>query len=588
MTRKEWHDETMNKHIFQLIHINRPIIMGIAVNVLSIIVTILVPLTVKRFIDSNSGDAIDFRWSYGIFGLLLLQAVLTSIGTYIITREGEKQVARIRMQIKRHLLSLPVRYFDDNNSGAISSRVINDATLLRNFLTINIPQMINGVIAILLSLSILLYLDWKLASLLFLIFPLNVMLTLPIGRLSRSISRETQDSLSRLTGMTSESLSNIRTIKHSNAEENVFTRFEGEADRLLGLSIRSDRLYAIINPTQKLFAISLIILVVLYGGYRVGQGSLSTGTMISFMIFLFQLIGPVNSVADFYNHLMRARGSTEKIIEILEETPESNLGRIRTVEGGSGAHHLTLEGIHFGYSDVDAIHDVSMEVRAGEKIAIVGPTGSGKSTTINLITRLYPIRRGRLRLDGVDANRYHLREWRDLFSVVSQDNAILSGSIRHNLTLGLGHVPTEAHILRALEQACLLDEVENLEDGLETLIGEKGMNLSGGQRQRLQIARAILKDAPFLILDEATSSLDSSTERRITSHLDSVQGTKGIVSIAHRLSTIIDADRIYFIDKGKVTGVGTHLELLRRIPKYRHFVESQILETDDATSSNVN
>lgn len=575
----------MKNKILNLVKINKPIIIGIFVNLCAVAVTILIPLAVKQFIDSNSKDSVNLNWAFVIFSLLLIQSILTSIGTFIITCEGEKQIAKIRVKIKRHILKLPVKYFDEKNSGSISSRVINDATLLRNFLTIHIPQMINGLIAIIASMAILLYLDWKLAIFLFLIFPLNALLTFPIGRINRKVSKETQESLSQLIGMTSESISHIRTIKLNNAENNVITKFKQEGERLLNLSVKSNLIFAVVNPTQKLFAISLIIIVVLYGGFRVSQGTLSTGTMISFMIFLFQLIGPVNSVADFYNHYMRAQGSSEKINEILNEKTEFHFSSDKQLyKAMEQFNALHLKNVSFSYEKTKVLDNISMEFKRGQKVAIVGPTGSGKSTIINLLTRLYSVDEGKIYLNDQDAYTIEFLDWRNMFSVVSQENTILSGTIYDNLIFGLNTKPTHHQILESLKNSCLLEDVLSLPNGIDTMIGESGLNLSGGQRQRLQIARALLKDSQILILDEATSSLDSYTEKVISENLSANNTNKTIISIAHRLSTILDADKIYFLENGMIVDTGNHFELLDRLPKYKNFVEFQLIKKNKIVS----
>ncbi|WP_346199923.1 ABC transporter ATP-binding protein [Caldifermentibacillus hisashii] len=570
----------MKNKPFDLIDINSKIIIGIFINVLGIILSTIIPIAVKNFIDINSREKINFEWSYVILILLFLQALLSSIGTYIITREGDKQVANIRLKIKKHLLDLPTSFFDNNNSGEISSRVINDTTSLRTFLTLHIPQMVNGVIAISVSLIILFLLDWKLALILCLIFPLDALITFPIGKTHRKIANQTQNIVSKLIGLTSENLSHIRTIKLNNAESNVYNKFKLEIGKLYELSVSSDKVFAITQPIQRLFAIGLIIVVILYGGVRVSQGTLTTGTLISFMIYFLQLIGPINSVADFYNNYMRAKGSTEKIHSILNTRIENdNLANLN-IKYISKPYSLTLKDATFAYNNHEILKNINMSINAGEKIAIVGATGSGKSTIINLITRLYPLKKGMLSLNQIDASELKLDDWRSLFGVVSQENTIFTGSVLDNLTFGLDYKPSEEKIQEALRVANLHIDIERLPNGVHTQIGERGLKLSGGQRQRLQIARAYLKDADILILDEATSSLDSNTEKIITDNFKKLMSDKTIISIAHRLSTIVDADRIYFIENKKIKDFGTHFELMERVPEYKRFVEEQIIKTE--------
>ncbi|MDX8344166.1 ABC transporter ATP-binding protein [Rossellomorea sp. YZS02] len=570
----------MKNKLFDLITINSKIIFGICINILGIVFNTLVPLAVKNFIDQNSKGNIDLNWSYIIFILLLLQAIFTSIGTFMITREGDKQIADIRLKIKEHLLELPTSFFDNIKSGEISSRVINDTTSLRSFLTLHIPQMVNGVITISVSFIILMLLDWKLAILLCLIFPLHALIAIPIGKINEKIANRTQGSISKLIGYTSENLSNIRTIKLNNAEKGVYYKFKLEINNLYSLSVKADRVFAITQPIQRIFAIALIIVVILYGGFRVSQGTLTAGTLISFMIFLFQLIGPINSVADFYNNYKQAKGSTEKIFSIINTRVENDEKASLKIQSILKPYSLSLKNANFAYNDREILKNVNMSFNAGEKIAIVGATGSGKSTIINLITRLYPLKKGMLDLNQQDATEIKLDNWRSLFGVVSQENTIFTGSILDNLTFGLNYLPTEEKIQEALTVANLYEDIANLPNGVQTLIGERGLKLSGGQRQRLQIARAYLKDAAFLILDEATSSLDSYSEKIISDNLKNYLGNKTLISIAHRLSTIVDADRIYFLENNKIKDFGTHFELLQRVPKYKEFVEEQIIKTE--------
>lgn len=568
----------MKNQLFDLININSKIITGIFITVTGVIFNTIIPIAVRNFIDMNSSNEIKLDWSYVIFILLVLQAILTSIGTFIIAREGDKQIAKVRLKIKKHLLRLSTSFYDNNNSGELSSRIVNDTVILRTFLTYNIPQMVNGVIAIIVSFIILILLDWKLALLLFAIFPLQGLITYPIGKLNESIAIQTQKSISKSIGITAENLSNIRTIKLNNAEGYVYNKFKLEIGNLYKLSVKSDKVYALTMPIQRLFAIALIIIVILYGGYRVSQGTLTPGTLISFMLFLFQLIGPINSVVDFYYYYKQAKGSTNEIFSILNTNVEQGEGELK-VENVSKPYSLSLRNATFAYNDQLILTNIDMSFNAGEKVAIVGATGSGKSTIINLLTRLYPLERGMLFLNQHDSLDINLEDWRSLFGVVSQENTIFTGSILDNLVFGLASTPSEESIIKALNVANLSKDIEDFPEGIHTLIGERGIKLSGGQRQRIQIARAYLKNPEFLVLDEATSNLDSNSEKIISDNLKEILQGKTIISIAHRLSTIVDADIIYFIKNNRVEDSGTHNELFNRVPDYKKFVEEQIIET---------
>ncbi|AQS54404.1 Multidrug resistance ABC transporter ATP-binding/permease protein BmrA (plasmid) [Jeotgalibaca dankookensis] len=569
----------MKIKLLDFFSITIPFTVGIVINILGVGFNVLVPIAMRKFIDFDSKVISNNKSLVLLFVVLLLQIILTSIGTFIISIEGDKQISKIRLKIKRHLLELPTSYFDSRNSGELSSRIINDVAILRVFLTINIPQMINGIITILISAVILFLLDWKLAIILFCIFPLNALITFPIGKINERIANKTQKTISRLVGITSENFKNIRTIKLNNAEKNVFSKYSDEINDLYVLSFKANKIFALTQPLQRLFAISLIIVVILYGGFRVSRGTLTVGTLISFIIFLFQLIGPINNVADFYNSYKRAIGSTKEISAIMETETENNTLPILKIKEISKPYKLELKNVTFSYDEITVLKNVSMDFNTGEKIAIVGSTGAGKSTVLNLITRLYPVDSGSLYLNEKKASDFKLDNWRSLFSVVSQENTLFSGNIRDNLMFGLDKEISNQKLEDALKFAYLDKEIDSFPEGINTIVGEQGIKLSGGQRQRLQIARAYLKGADFLLLDEATSSLDSYSEKIISENVNKLMKGKTVIAIAHRISTIVNADKIYFIENKKIKDVGTHNELYKRVPAYKRFVEEQIIDT---------
>jgi ATP-binding cassette subfamily B protein AbcA/BmrA len=317
----------------------------------------------------------------------------------------------------------------------------------------------------------------------------------------------------------------------------------------------------------------LILVIILYGAIRVRNGDLSTGTLGAFMMYFFQIIGPINEVATFYSDKKQMLGATQKVREIINAEDERKMYSIDPMIDHSGGL-LQLRDVGFAYASTPIL-----EVKSGEKIALVGATGAGKSTLVNVITRLYPINQGSISLNGESYLDFSIQHWREFFSVVLQENSILSGSIRTNLTLGLNKKVTDNELWNALAMVQLKDYVSQLPKGLDNLIGEEGSKFSGGQRQRLQIARAYLRNFKFLILDEATSSLDSDTEKIITTALDKLTQVKncGIITIAHRLSTIANSDKIYFLKDKTIIANGTHDELFKKVSDYRRYVQEQQL-----------
>lgn len=316
----------------------------------------------------------------------------------------------------------------------------------------------------------------------------------------------------------------------------------------------------------------MVVIIFAYGGVRVAEGSLTVGTLISFLIYLFQLLNPVSNIASFFSGKAKAEGALNYLKELTAVTPENPTGD----KASSG--ELALSHLSFSYDQEIILDDISMTFPQGKKIALVGPSGAGKSTIVHLLERFYPLSTGTLTLNKKDSRLIALKDWREKFALVSQDNQLLAGTIAENLQLGLPVPASDDQLFAALKVAYLEKEVKALPDGLQTIIGENGVKLSGGQKQRLQLARAYLRKPEFLILDEATANLDSDSEQYIQKSLASVMVGKTTIAIAHRLATIIDADIIYFLENHHVTGQGTHQELLSTHPSYARFVKEQFLD----------
>ena len=551
---------------------------GILLSIIASLLNLGLPLLVRHFINLKQ-----FAWSglskkvLLLGGLILIGNLLIStLSDYLISSEGDRQVRQLRLRLQKQVLRLPQKYFDQQISGNLTSRIINDVNVLRSFLTETIPATVTGSLTILGTMLITFSLDWKLTLLMLLVFPIDGLVTVPLGKISEVIADQSQSSLAALTGVTSESIKQIKTVKLNNAESDVLAKNTREINQLYSLSLKADRIAAVIGPLQSMLSFCLIMAVVLYGAVRVKTGTLSTGTLGAFMMYFFQIIGPINNVALFYSDRKQMLGATRKISEIINEAAEETAGKEqRAVARGSSL--LKLDQVSFAYQDLPVLEKVDLAARSGEKIALVGATGAGKSTLVKVITRLYPIDAGRISLNGQASTDFSLHQWRSLFSVVLQENTIFSGSIRDNLTLGLKRKVKDQELWDALAMVRLEEYVKKLPKGLDSLLGESGARLSGGQRQRLQIARACLRDFKFLILDEATSSLDADTEKIIMTALDQLRRTKncGQITIAHRLATIVNSDRIYFIKNKTVIASGSHDELMEQVPDYRRYVHEQ-------------
>lgn len=565
----------------KLLKITPRLLWGILLSMIASLLNLYLPLLVRHFINLKQ-----FAWSglskkvLLLGGLILIGNLLvSSLSDYLISSEGDRQVRQLRLRLQKQVLRLPQKYFDQQISGNLTSRIINDVNVLRSFLTETIPAVVTGSLTILGTMLITFSLDWKLTLLMLLVFPIDGLVTVPLGKISEVIADQTQSSLAALTGVTSESIKQIKTVKLNKAEEDVFAKNAREINKLYRLSLKGDRIAAMIGPLQSMLSFCLIMAVVLYGTLRVKSGSLSTGTLGAFMMYFFQIIGPINNVALFYSDRKQMLGATRKISEIINETAEETAGK-EQLAVAPGSSLLRLDQVSFAYQDLPVLEKVDLEARSGEKIALVGATGAGKTTLANVITRLYPVAAGRISLNGQASTDFSLEQWRGFFSVVLQENTIISGSIRDNLTLGLNRKVTDQELWDALALVRLEEYAKKLPKGLDSLLGESGKQLSGGQRQRMQIARACLRDFKFLLLDEATSNLDADTEKIIMTALDRLKRTKncGQITIAHRLATIANSDRIYFIKNKTVVASGSHEELLEKVHDYHRYVHEQQLK----------
>lgn len=550
---------------------------------------IVVPLYIKEIIDLKNITKSILSHSFLIkFALILTgQTLLNAGGNFLISREGEKQIRNIRNLLQTHLIRLPISFFDNQDSGQLSSRVINDSVLVKNFITGVIPEFITSLITTIGTFAVLFFLDWKMAILIFLIFPLDALFTIPVGNFEERITTKTQKSLSDLTGIVTESLRNIRAVKLNEAEKSSLSKFGNNLKKLYRLSVKNEAVYAVLSPLQDLVSFVLIVSVLLYGGYRVQQSTLTIGTLTSFLIYFYQVVGPINSIADFYTNYKQTKGAVAKIIEILKEKPENYIANSNSSLPLS-PYKLDIKKLYFSYGNKKVLENINMNFPPQQKIAIVGSSGAGKTTLINLITRLYEPVSGGIILNEKDSDEISLEQWRSLFGVVSQENYIISGTIYDNLVFGLKKLPSNKEITEAIEVSNLTKFIASLKNGVNEKVGEQGVKLSGGQRQRIQIARAYLKDPYFLILDEATSNLDAESEKKVSQALKEVMKGKTIIAIAHRLSTIVDSDNIYFLDNKTVVASGTHEELLNNVPKYRNFVREQVLKVKSSRKEEEN
>lgn len=553
------------------VKLDRHFVLGTLLLLMGVGMGLSVPLLLRMIIDE--GSQVSHSNILYLVLMFLGNTLLISLGHIQMAKFGERHVAQIRQSLFTHIYQLNLSFFHYRKSGELASRIINDTGLIRDFLVVTIPNLIAGIVTLVGSVLVLFLMDWKLTALMLVGLPLMMVFIMPISKMSEKSTKKMQEEIGHLTGDLTEGFQEIELIKISTAEETMVGKHTETVKSVLRSALRNDTLVAIETPLGLLFIFGLMGLIFLYGGRRVVEGSLSVGTLITFMIYLLQLLNPVGAISNTGIAYSRQKGARESIEEILSQPIEENFGNLPEQTG-----QIVLDQVSFGYDNQKLIlENICMTFNQGEKTALVGPSGSGKSTVVNLLTRFYSAQNGKITLNGLDISSFELRDWRQKIALVAQSNGILSGTIRDNLCFGLETIPTEEDLYEALKLAYLDKDVAKLSNGLDTYIGERGKLLSGGQRQRLQIARAYLKKPDILLFDEATANLDADAEFEVTQSLNNLLKGRTALVIAHRLSTVVDADKIYFLEDHQVTGQGTHEELLKTHESYRRFVQEQMI-----------
>ncbi len=537
---------------------------------------LVIPLLTKELVDGFSVSQLSPLQIVGIAGAFLVQAAAGGLAAYLLGRAGQAVVAAIRERLWRKLLMLPVSYFDANRSGETVSRMTNDTTVVRTLISDHLIASATGLIAIAGSVALMLSLDWRMTVVLLAAVPITMLIMMPLGRTMHKISKGLQNETARFSGFLNQAVSEIRLVKLSGAEAAELENGKEGIRSLYRFGLRETRVVAMIGPLMGVVMMAMLVTIVGYGGARVSNGDLSAGDLVAFILYLVQIVMPVGQITQFIAQLQKARGATERIVETLQET-EENFDRGRAPTDADLAKPIRLSGVTFAYQpDAPVLHGVDIEIAPGRVTAIVGPSGSGKSTLFALLERFYAPTGGVIRIGEEPLEAFSLQGWRSRIGYVSQESPVVDGTIRHNIAYGIDRVVSDEELRAAAKMAYADEFIEALDQGYDTEVGERGVRLSGGQRQRIGIARALLRNPSILMLDEATSSLDSNSEKYVQLALDGLMKDRTTVVIAHRLSTVLRADRIVFLERGVVTGVGPHEELLRTHVLYREFAERQL------------
>ena len=553
------------------------IVAILAINAASIAAPGLMQSMIRLLQDSSATlSSMDYLWGLAIWLLVVyaFQSVMRFLNSYYCHVGAWKFVSDIRVKLYDHLQRLSLSYFSDKQTGQLLSRIMSDTSTLETLIAHAIPELI-GSLTLFTGVTIILFrINWQLALLTCVPIPF-ILIFAPILRRMRRKHKEAQAKLAALSGVLQDNLSGIKEIQIFNKQDSENKKVkefsQNQTKTLLNALIYS----AMFHPTISFFTSLGNVIVVLFGGYMaLKYRVMEIDQLFAFFMYLGMFYGPVGSFARIIDDMQAGIAGSERILEVLETRSEIQ-EKPDAIDVGMLTGRIELDNVSFAYKNgVPVLADISFEVPARKMVAIVGATGVGKSTLVSLLPRFYDVERGSIKIDGTDIRDMTLESLRSNISVVLQDVFLFNGTIRENIMYG-NQQATNEQLEQATKMACIYDFIAGLPEGFETMVGERGMRLSGGQKQRMSIARAILRKSPVLVMDEATSAVDTETESQIRAAIAAITGHCTMVVIAHRLSTVRSADHIIVLEDCRVAETGTHEQLIAKNGIYKNLVDMQ-------------
>jgi subfamily B ATP-binding cassette protein MsbA len=502
-----------------------------------------------------------YKFALAVIVIILVKVIFVYVREYVMSSVQQKIMMRFRIELFDRIVVLPIKYFDENKTGYIMSRITNDVNNIEQSITL-IVEMAQNLVYTLVYAAALFYTNWQLAIVTILIFAFSGEISRKFGDKIRSYSHALTNTLAEISAFIQERISAIRIVKSFTREEKEKKSFKQKVESNYHYSMKIVRVTALLSPTNELFNTTAASLLVIFCGYLFIKGSMTIEMMLFFLILMINLAKPVKALGESAARIQKTLVSAGYIFEILDQPKESNKKTAHPIAIVKGT--VEYRNVSFSYNnDIQALKEVNVQVRGGEKIALVGPSGGGKSTFVNMIPRFYEAQTGNIYIDGIDTQEVDLYSLRSQIAIVPQDVILFSGTVFTNIQYGRLEA-TKEEVLQAARDANAYEFIEKLENGYDTEVGERGLQLSGGQRQRIAIARAILRNPRILLLDEATSALDTESELMVKDALDRLMEGRTSFVIAHRLSTIAHCDRIIVLDAGSIVEIGTHEELLSK------------------------
>lgn len=545
------------------------------------------PEIVRRLLDSAfiSGDSATLnRIALVLIGMFAVQAGLTFTQVYLLTSTAEKIIAKLRRDLFETLIHLSPGFFTDTRTGELTSRLSADTAVLQTVLSTNLSEFARQALFLIGGIVLLTLTHPALTTTTLAVVPVVVGASVVFGRMLRKASAGVQDRVAEAMGTADEAFSQIRTVQSFTREQTEIARYSSHLQDVIGAALRRAWIRAGFFAILTFFGFGSVVVVLWQGGRMVLAGTLTAGALVSFLLYAMYVAGAVGSLASLFGAYQEAVGAARRVFELLETKPslQDPLAPALLPNPVRGA--LKLENVGFTYSGSlpEVLHNITLSIEPGEVVALVGPSGAGKTTIASLIPRFWDVTSGQIRLDDSNVRDISLRDLRSAIGIVPQEPALFSGTVRENIAF-VGRNPdlpafTDDEIISAARAAHAWEFIERLPEKLDTRVGERGVKLSGGQRQRIAIARVFLKNPALVILDEATSSLDSESERLVEAAMEDLLRGRSTLIIAHRLSTVLRADRVVVIDRGKIVEEGTHASLVEREGVYAKLYRGQFRE----------
>jgi ABC transporter fused permease/ATP-binding protein len=554
---------------------------GLSLLIISSFLLLTFPFLTGKLIDIAAGrgdwmiSSID-QIALLLGGILFLQGIFSFFRVYLFSIVSEKSMADVRHQLYEKMIGLPMSFFDKRRTGELISRITTDVGMLQNTFSVTLAEFVRQAATLVIGTTIIFFTTPRLTWFMLAVLPVMIIIGMVFGRYIRKLSKRTQDELATTNVIIEETIQAIHAVKAFTSELFEVKRYRGAMDKVVKVALHAAKFKGAFISFIIFILFGTVVAVMWYGARLVQMEVMTVGDLMSFVLYSTFIGGSIAGLGDIFSQIQRAIGASERVLDILDKKGEIDIHKEPMSLMISGK--ISFENVSFSYptrKNVEVLKGINLEIKPGQKVALVGQSGAGKSTLIQLLMRFYDVKDGEIKVDDKNISTFNLLDYRRHIGIVPQEVLLFGGSIRENIAYGKPGA-AEDEIRDAAAKANALEFIDSFPEGFETLVGERGVKLSGGQRQRIAIARAILKNPEILILDEATSSLDAGSERLVQDALDLLMKNRTTIIIAHRLATIRKVDQIYVFDQGKIIESGTHEKLLLQDGNYSSLIRLQM------------